>query len=106
MDLENDQSSRNSRRYCYCCKKKRTYHYTTLYFVAFLEYPNFMKKYGMCNEFDHSAGLVDFFYHFTQYSTYRFNWGGGPEMAIFPYITVVCIKVGTASFPRFWKNHP
>ena len=20
--------------------------------------------------------------------------------------TVVCIKVGTASFPRFWKNHP
>ena len=77
-----------------------------IYFVAFSEYPNFMKKYGMCNEFGHSAGLVDFFYHFTQYSTYRLNWGGGPEMAIFPYITVVCIKVRTASFPRFWKTHP
>ena len=25
------------------------------------------------------------------------NWTGG---------TVVCIKVRTASFPRFWKNHP
>ena len=35
-----------------------------IYFVAFSEYPNFMKKYGMCNEFGHSAGLVDFcFYH-------------------------------------------
>ena len=39
--------------------------------------------------------------------------GGGPPgqmvtdaMTVGDTRTVVCIKVGTASFPRFWKNHP
>ena len=27
-------------------------------------------------------------------------------LVIFSTSTVVCIKVRTASFPRFWKNHP
>ena len=35
--------------------------------------------------------------------------GGSIDRVVIKYSqvpTVVCIKVRTASFPRFWKNHP
>ena len=44
-----------------------------------------------------------------KYHYINFSWSkdSGISLSIFSCdITVMCIKVRTASFPRFWKNHP
>ena len=37
---------------------------------------------------------------------YRYKAIGANATSSVISTTVVCIKVRTASFPRFWKNHP